>query len=219
MGRPYTAPVAQPLVEVWGDESGNLDFDPRTGSKFFVVSTIATTDHRIADSLLQLRRELDHDGYRLPEGFHATEDRQAVRDRAFAVLTGLNLRADFTYYTKANAYDRVKADPDYFYKFAWFYHLKHVLPRAIREDGALFVGIATLGTKNRREVHAEALGDVVRQCLPTVQVHCAHWTAQSHPCLQAADYYSWAVQRWLENGDPRSIDLIRPQIATLHHFF
>jgi hypothetical protein len=215
----YDASVPWVSADIWGDESGNLDFDQRTGSRFFVVSTLAIRDSSAIHSLLNLRRDLDHSGFKLPEGFHASEDRQVVRDNVFQVLTSLDLRADITYYTKANAYPRVKDDPDYFYKFAWYYHLRYVLPRRCPKDGSIFVAIATLGTKRRRELHAQALGDVVKQCLGSVRAHCAHWTAQSHPCLQAADYYCWAVQRWLENGDRRSLDLIQPQIETLHRLF
>ncbi len=113
---------------------------------------------------------------------------------------------------------RIQADPDYFYRWAWFYHLRHVLPRIVPKEGELFVGIATLGIKKKRQLHAQALREVVAQCLSSVRPHCAHWSAPSHPCLQAADYYTWAVGRWLESGDDRSLDLIRPQIRTLYRF-
>jgi hypothetical protein len=36
--------------------------------------------------------------------------------------------------------------------------------------------------------------------------------------IQAADYYTWAVGRWLERGDDRSLRLIEPQIDTLYRF-
>jgi hypothetical protein len=207
-----------PRLEIWGDESGNLDFDPRSGSTFFVVSTLTVADPSVTGDLLNLRRELDRAGYDLPDGFHATDDRQAVRDRVFDLLTRASLRADFTYYTKDRVFPRIRADPDYFYKWAWFYHLRHVLPRTVPRDGELFIGIATLATKRKRQLHAAALQNVVRQCLGSVRPHCAHWSAASHPCLQAADYYTWAVGRSLERGDDRSYDLIKHQIGTLYRF-
>lgn len=205
---------------MWADESGNLDFDPRTGTKYFVVSTITVADPTLSASLLNLRRELDRRGFELPDGFHAAEERQAVRDEVVELLTRSSIRADVTYYTKANVYGRIRSDLDYFYKWAWFYHLRYVLPRIVPKDGDLFIGIATLATKKRRRLHAEALQDVVRQCLGSVRPHCAHWSAASHPCLQAADYYAWAVGRWLESGwqDARTLDLLRPQIRTLWCF-
>jgi Protein of unknown function (DUF3800) len=210
--------VRVPRLEVWGDESGNLDFDPKTGSKYFVVSTMTVGDPHLTTGLLDLRRELDRRGFELPDGFHATEDKQAVRDEVFKLLTSVAVRADFTYYTKAQVYPRIQSDPDYFYRWSWFYHLRHVLPKIVPKEGELFVGIATLGIKKKRQLHAQALREVVAQCLRSVRPHCAHWSAPSHPCLQAADYYTWAVGRWLESGDDRSLKLIRPQIRTLYRF-
>ncbi len=210
--------IRLPRLEVWGDEAGNLDFDPKTGSKYFVVSTITIADPGVTASLLNLRRQLDRDGFELPDGFHATEDKQAVRDQVFNLLTASPIRADFTYYTKANVYGRIQKDLDYFYKWVWFYHMRHVLPKIVPREGDLFIGIATLATKKKRQLHGAALRDVVRQCLGPVRPHCAHWSAASHPCLQAADYYTWALGRSLERGDDRSLDLIRHQIGTLYRF-
>src|SRR5262249_8570656 len=147
-------------LEIWGDESGNLDFDATTGSKYFVVSTIRVEDPSLTTDLLSLRRDLDRRGYDLPAGFHATEDRQAVRDQVFAILAKAAIRADVTYYTKANVYDRIKANEDYFYKWAWFFHMRYVLPRIVPKKADLFVGIATLGIKKKRQLHAQALRDV-----------------------------------------------------------
>lgn len=208
------------IVEVWGDESGNLDFDPKTGSTYFVVSTMTVTDPTLSSALLELRRELDRQGYELPDGFHATEDRQAVRDQVFALLCQFSkIRVDCTYYTKVNAYPRIQQDPDYFYQLAWFCHLRYVLPRILPRDGELFVGIAALATRRKRRLHAEALRRVVRQCAGKLRAHCAHWSACSHPCLQAADYFTWAVSRWLERNDDRSLRLVRQQIRSLYQFF
>ena len=209
-------PCQPSRIEIWGDEAGNLDFD-QTGSRYFFVSTMSVTDAGLTTDLLDLRRRLDRVGFLLPDGFHATDDRQHVRDRVFESLSSRSLRVDVTFYRKDNVYDRIKADLDYFYKWAWFYHLRHVLPRAV-EDGyeEIFIGIATLSVRKKRALHAQALNDVVRQCIHRpIRRHCAHWSAASHPCLQAADYYTWAVQRWIEGRDRRSYDLIKHQVRSL----
>jgi hypothetical protein len=165
------------------------------------------------------RRELAAQGHELHDGFHATEDRQVVRDQVFALLARSSVRADATYYQKANVYDKIKKDPDYFYKWVWFYHLKHVLPRVVPKGDNPFIGIATLGVKKKRKLYAEAVRDVVTQCLPAgARGCCAYWSAASHPALQAADYYTWGVGRWKEGGDPRSYELVRHQIRTLYQF-
>lgn len=55
-----------PRLDVWGDELGNLDFDPKTGTRYFVVSTITIADPSLTTALLDLRRDLDRLGYELP---------------------------------------------------------------------------------------------------------------------------------------------------------
>ncbi|MGH7883632.1 MAG: DUF3800 domain-containing protein [Candidatus Dormibacteraceae bacterium] len=205
-------------LQIWGDESGNLDFDPRTGTRYFFVATITVEDLNLTHDLLELRRQLDEEGYDLTNGFHATEDRQAVRDQVFELLRKRSIRVDITYYEKKKVYDRIKEDLDYFYKWAWFSHLKYALPKIVPLDTKPFIGIATLGRGKKRDLHSEALRNVVKQCLCPVSPHCAHWSAASHPCLQAADYYVWAVARWKEREDRRSYDLISHQIETLYQF-
>ena len=207
-----------PRVEIWGDESGNLDFDPKTGTKYFVVSTMTAADPSLSSALLDLRRQLDRRGFELPDGFHATEDKQGVRDGVFDLLTRAPVRVDCTYYTKANVYGRIQGDPDYFYRWAWFYHLRHVLPKLVPKDGDLFIGIATLSTKRKRAAYAATLREVVRETLGSLRPHCAHWVAATHPCLQAADYYTWAIGRWLERNDDRSLTPVKHQIKSLYRF-
>lgn len=115
-------------------------------------------------------------------------------------------------------YPRIKADHDYFYRWAWYFHLRHVLPQIVPAGSEPFIAIATLGTKKRRQLHAEALRDVVRQSLRVPRFHCAHWSSASHPCLQVADYYTWAVRRYIEGGDDRSYVLVRHQIRSLYRY-
>jgi hypothetical protein len=204
-------------VEVWGDEAGNDDF-AATGSKFFIVATIVTSDAALANDLLALRRVLTLEGHPLHDGFHATEDRQAVRDQVFALLAQKAIRFDATIYTKSKVYDRVKKNTDYFYKWAWFNHMKYILPRVVPKDATPFIGMATLGTHKRRTLLAESMRDVVTQCLPGRRISPAYWSSASHPCLQAADYYTWAVGRLYEGGDQRAYDSVKHQAGRLYTF-
>ncbi len=203
---------------IWGDEAGNLDFGPK-GSRYFVVCTIAIDDPEVAAQLLDLRRRLQRLGFELPDGFHASEDPQAVRDETFDLLRSRSIRADATLFRKDRAYPTItqRSDrDDYLFKLAWFYHYKHVLPTVIEDGADPFIGVATLGTKKRRSLHAAALNEVLSQVLGRQRVTCAHWSAASDPCLQAADYYAWAIQRWYERDDARSINLVRHQFATIY---
>jgi hypothetical protein len=205
-------------MEIWGDESGNVDF-ATTGSRHFVVCTMVSHDPALATDLLALRRSLTERGHELHDGFHASEDRQVVRDEVFALLAARDIRIDATYYTKSRAYTRLRDDLDYFYKLAWYMHMRYVLPVVCRGTESAFIGIASLGVRRKRQLYAEAMRDVAAQCLGRTRARCAYWSAPSHPAIQAADYCTWAIARLVEGGDPRSYELLKHRVATLHRFF
>ena len=71
------------------DESGNFDFTP-TGTKYFVMTAVSTTQPlKARDQFMKLRYEFLCDGTD-QEYFHATEDKQAVRDAVFKTIKSLD---------------------------------------------------------------------------------------------------------------------------------
>ena len=71
------------------DESGNYDFSPK-GTKHWVVTSLLTKsiDQGVLD-LYHLKHQLIDLGTDL-EKFHASEDRQAVRDMVFPIISALD---------------------------------------------------------------------------------------------------------------------------------
>lgn len=70
------------------DESGNFDFTPK-GTKYFVLTCIATTEPvNQRDEFLSLKYELLGEDIE-QEYFHATEDKQKVRDAVFSLIEKL----------------------------------------------------------------------------------------------------------------------------------
>lgn len=203
-----------PRKYLFTDEAGNLDFSNGQGaSRYFVLTTVSAETCEVGDHLLELRRNLairkvsdvgDH--------FHATEDKQHVRNEVFGVLQGLDFHIDCTVFEKAKAYARIRQNDEYFYKLACFLHFQHVLARSQAGDELLVVA-ASLGTKSKKRAFQQAFNDVVGQCSP-VGHSTAYWSASAEPCLQAADYCSWAIQRKWERDDLRSYALIQPKIRS-----
>lgn len=89
---------------IYADEAGNFDFSTKRGAtRFFILTTVTIDDHRIELDLLDLRRDLAWSGIDLAREFHATEDKQLVRDRVFEVLSRHDFRVDATVLEKAKA--------------------------------------------------------------------------------------------------------------------
>ena len=73
------------VLYLYADESGNFDFSPG-GTKYFVMTCIAISRPFPAhDKLLDVRYDHLESGLDL-QHFHASEDRQAVRDRVFGAI-------------------------------------------------------------------------------------------------------------------------------------
>lgn len=209
-----------PRKYVFADESGNFDFSRNRGAtRYFILTTVTMTDCAVGQRLLELRRELAWEGLGLASEFHATTDAQAVRDRVFAAVAPFSFRVDATILEKAKADPMIRSTDERFYQHAWFYHMKYLAPRVTCSDDGLLVVGASLGTRKRRQLFHSAIEDVVRQVSPTLEVRVASWEAASDPCLQLADYCSWAVQRKWESGDARSHELIRPKIRSEYNLF
>lgn len=206
---------------VFGDEAGNFDFSRNRGaSRYFAIATATVEDaSALGAGMLDLRRSLAADGIALESCFHATEDSQVVRDAVFKYISGAPIRIDATLFEKSKAQPQTRTD-EYFYKLAWFGHFKHVAPRALKGTSRALITAAAIGTKKRRKAVRLALHDVAAQCMPwQTDWSVAFWSADSDPCLQVADYCTWAIQRKLELGDTRSYDLIADKIASEYDFF
>ena len=205
---------------IYADEAGNFDFSVKQGAtRFFILTTVAIDDHRIESDLLDLRRELAWSGMDLAREFHATEDRQLVRDRVFAVLSRHDFRVDATVLEKAKAQPKIRETATLFYRYAWFYHMKYVATKVAAPSDELLVIAASIGTKGKQRDFQRAVTDVMTQTARASVIRVNMWPAAIDPCLQVADYCCWAIQRKWEGGDIRSYELIKSKIRSEYDLF
>lgn len=69
------------------DESGNFDFSPK-GTKYFILSSVSTLNPLGKERLEEIKYDLMKNGTNL-EYFHATADRQAVRNKVYSFIGNL----------------------------------------------------------------------------------------------------------------------------------
>lgn len=191
------------------DESGNFDYSLR-GTRYFTLGSISVDSCDVGDSLQELRRELAWNAIGLNAVFHATEDKQAIRNRVFDVICNHALRIDATIMDKPKTLPRLQADERRVYKQALYYHLMYLVPRITMPNDELLVVAAAIGTHREREERLADLMDVLKQ-LPNesrMPARGAFWPAAAEPCLQVADYCCWAIHRKWERGDARHYERI-----------
>ena len=198
------------------DEAGNFDFSSHVGaSKYFILTSIVMEDCDPADRLLELRRRLVWEGHPLTDAFHATSDKQAVRDRVFEAIVEMDVQIHCSIFEKRKTppelHDRLM-----FYRTAWFYHANMVIPPSVNSSDELMVVAASLGTRKEQIAIGKAINEMVRKSHRNRDMtRMAYWPAATDPCLQIADYCCWAIQRLWERDDARSFQLIEHLVA--HH--
>ena len=204
---------------IYADESGNFNFSQRSdASRTFILTTALIEDHTIESDLLELRRELSWDSIDLTKGFHANNDSWRVRERVFDVLSKHSFRIDATILEKRKAHPGIRPETR-FYQYAWFFHMNGVASKIVSPSDELFVISSSIGAGKKRAAFYKAVSDVVEQTSPTRDHVSVMWPAESTPCLQVADYCSWAIYRKWERADNRFYDLIRHKIESEFDLF
>lgn len=202
---------------IFADEAGCFTFnrDPNV-SRYFILCTVAMDECSIGTELLELRRRLAWEEYELGEYFHATTDKQAVRDEVFKTLLKRPFTIQATIMEKSKAQPQVTKSRDRFYKTGYFFHFKHGAAPELKVDSELLVTTASIGTRKEKAAFQDAVADVMRQTNKTRKWKADFMPAHADPCLQIADYCAWAIQRKWESKDQwdtRSYDIIKNRIS------
>jgi len=183
-------------------------------SRYFLVCTILLEDCSIGDGLLALRRDMVWRGLPVRECFHATEDKNEVRKEVYDYIAKHDFRVDVTLLEKSKAQPQTRVSQDAFYKYAWYYHLKHLAPTLLKGKTEAYITAAALGTHKGQAVYTAAVNDVLQQTIQRQQWATFFPRAVAEPCLQVADYCAWAVQRKWERGDASWFNLIQEKVVT-----
>jgi hypothetical protein len=115
-----------PSLYIFADESGNLDFSDK-GTEYFTVCAVTMRSLEVGHRLLNLRHEPALEGQDV-EYFHATEDKQPVRDRVFSLIQDTPIEIDAIILHKRKTLPRIARDKAYFYQLAWHLLFRYLAP-------------------------------------------------------------------------------------------
>ncbi len=197
------------------DEGGDLNFKGN-GSRFFTVSSLATRrPFELAAVLADLRFDVIEEGLDI-EYFHASEDRQAVRDRVFdAVVSHLDSVRLHSVVVEKSTVPLDQRDEAHFYSEKMGRLLGGVVRQLVLEGATEIIVITDrLPLKSRRGAIEKAVKQTLARVLPHgTSYRVLHHASMSAPLLQAADYCNWAVFRKAERADERSFSLLQSAIS------
>jgi hypothetical protein len=202
------------------DEAGNDDFTP-SGTKYLILTSVATEAAALlVPELYQLKHDICEAGVDL-EYFHATRDKQWVRDRVFGLLVGCaHLRVDSLIVEKAKTHPSIANYLELYPRMS-FYLLRFVLHRFdLAAYDHIFIFMDYLAVKGKREALVKGIKEAISPLLAGARKYSIHQhRSMSHPYLQVTDYYCWAIYRKWESGDDRSYELIRHQVESEFDIF
>lgn len=221
------------------DESGNFDFTP-TGTRYFVLTAVSTfTPLKSRDVLLHKVYELKYEGWDVGNPdycFHATEDKQEVRDWVFAAIKQLGdieIDAILAQKNKTNPslythleeipnskkflpYKTVRSEERFYDKVSQML-LKYIFRRREGKDDVekIVVVLGSLFTEKKRKYVIKSLKQYLKNNFKKTFYIYFHPTSSDINC-QIADYCGWAVYVRLDRGETRPWNDIRSKVKS--HF-
>lgn len=208
--------MSQPLY-IFVDESGDLNFS-RKGSLYYTFTAVITThpttgiekikglqfDLLAGRKYPDLSREyLDK---HLCQHFHATEDKQLVRDEFFSVICSLG-----SYQVNSIVVRKDKTTPEFHNKNFFYPKFLGILMGDVFSEydySSLHIFLDGCAISENKELFKKAIKTEIKVCNPKTEFWIYFPNSASFSYLQIADYVNWAIFRKWEKGDVRSYQLI-----------
>lgn len=188
---------------VFVDESGNLDFTPR-GTKYFVLSAVtAINPIESSNKLQQLKYDLLAEGSGGGEFqcFHASEDKQPVRDKVFSCISKMDsIKINYIIAEKRRTHP--KYHNSNFYGLLGSALTKYLLLKYEKSEyDKIIVVFDQILTKNEQS-------SFLKQVKPALKEIGKPYAIYFHRTMsdfngQIADYCAWAKYVELEKGELR----------------
>jgi hypothetical protein len=172
--------------------------------------------------MMELKYDLIESGMDICR-FHASEDKQEVRDRVFSIIQSdlERTRIEALFVEKRKTHPNLQHE-DRFYPEMLGYFLRHILSAidlSVYKELLVFTDKLPSG-KNKKQSFEKIVKETLARMVPAdVNYRLLHHDSQSCMDLQIADYCTWAIYRKLDRADLRSYDLIKRAIRAEFDIF
>jgi len=213
--------TAEKFLYIFVDEGGNFDFS-RGGTSHFTLSCLSR-ERPFPDysEFISLKYDLVEKGMDI-EYFHASEDKQAVRDLVFQIIQRnlVGMRVDALIVEKRKTAPLLR-EPSEFYPRMLGYLLRYVLERYRLKDYAeVIVFTDRIPVAQKRNAVEKAIKTTLSSMLPAAsRYRVLHHDSKSNFQLQIADYCNWAIYRKWDRGDLRSYNVIKAAVSSEFDIF
>jgi len=201
-----TSGPASGTLYLYIDESGNFDFG-RSGTRHFpLCGVLMRRPFTHLPGLLDVKYDFLEQGLDL-EHFHASEDRQAVRDRVFRCLAAHvgGMRVVCVVARQATLGPGLQT-PEGLYSAAFDLLTRETLDARAPAACAHIIAITdSLPVRSGGAAVRKAVRTTLKACRPAGATYrILHHASRADVNLQVADYCAWAAYRKWERADDRS---------------
>jgi len=213
---------------IFVDESGNFDFTP-SGTKYFILTAVSTRVPHKKDRLEELKYKLLKGGLEI-EYFHASEDKQKVRDEVFAFIKDSEDIAIDSVVIQKNKTNpvlyeestsrKIKHKGDILYKKVLQTLLGYIF-RRFKKDNSVkraIVILSSIFTKDKRNLIIKTAKTYFKENVK-IPAYIYFHDSKSDKNSQIADYCSWAIYKRWENRESRPYKIIIPKLKSEFDMF
>jgi Protein of unknown function (DUF3800) len=190
------------------DEAGEYTFHAQSGAYLVYTGVITANPMLFSNEFAALKYELLEQGHCL-ERFHASEDKQVVRDRVFDILAASQEFVIHSIIVRKNRMNPVLYRHGV-YSMAYRAMLKYLV--GSEQIDRIHIIADTVPDRQQQTTLKQILKQRAEQAMGKIPFSIDHHSSSAHALLQAADYCAWATQKKWQSGDTRSYDRIRGRI-------
>lgn len=210
--------IAPNPLFVYIDESGDFNYTP-SGSKYYIITALATfcPSEKEAE-LTKLRQDIlvgnlglvldtKYLEKKLSKKFHATEDKQVVRDMVFDEICQMRYCRTYSIVIQKNKLNPALYDSANFYSKFMGYVLKYIFKAYSFSKISIFV--SGIPINDHKATFKKAVVQQIENNGVRKPFTISYPPADSICMLQVVDYINWAIYRKWEKEDLRSYCLIQ----------
>ncbi|MBD3279571.1 MAG: hypothetical protein GF390_02560 [Candidatus Pacebacteria bacterium] len=209
--------MANKPLYVYIDEGGDFNFTP-SGSKVYTITAVIThapwesldeisaLRHRILTGELHPQLSQTYLENCLCHKFHATEDKQVVRDDFFEIIGNMEYIKAHGIVIKKNLANPSFRKPSRFYSKVASSLLDYIFKRY--QYSMLCIFVDNIPVSKQKKVFLKAMKAEINAKQPRKDYAIFFPPSASNPYLQISDYINWAIFRKWERDDKRSYKLI-----------
>jgi hypothetical protein len=183
------------------DESGNFDFSPNGTKNFVMAAVVTSVPTQTGTTLMNLKYQLLKSGENI-QYFHATEDKQVIRNEVFAEIAKAgNLNAHVVYGNKRYVADSLKTETNLHALYARALISYCIQKYSKKETGNIVVVLdQALTTKQQKTFHANVKPRLKELGIPFSLIF---QSIKFDYIGQLADYIAWSKFVELEREEKR----------------